>query len=154
MDVDVETIDAVDEAIAAMKEYKDRKPEEDYSPPEVDLHRESVVPLSVWFDLESPARDHVDIKGSQMNPKHLTKGTISSTNSEEIKSPSPKPGTHFVYPHPRVTVFRENAPEPINVVNLLNPDKDIVQNALDETLDLDNVSCQSPNEDLDLDNQG
>ena len=31
MDVDVETIDAVDEAIAAIKEYKDRVPEEDYS---------------------------------------------------------------------------------------------------------------------------
>ena len=46
MDVDVETIDAVDEAIAAIKEYKDRVPEEDYSPPEVDLHRESTVPLS------------------------------------------------------------------------------------------------------------
>ena len=39
------------------------------------------------------------------------------------------------------------------MVNVLNPDKDIVQNALDETLNLDNVSCQSPNEELDLDNQ-
>ena len=39
------------------------------------------------------------------------------------------------------------------MVNVLNPDKDIVQNALDETLDLDNVSCQSPNEELNLDNQ-
>ena len=95
MDVADETIDVVDEAIAAIKEYKDRVPEEEYSPPEVDLHRESVVPLSVWFDLESHVRDHVDIKGSQMNPKHLTKGTISSTDSEEIKSPSPKPGTHM-----------------------------------------------------------
>ena len=87
-----------------------------------------------------------------MNPKHLTKGTISSTNSEEIRSPSPKPGTHFVYTHPRATVFMENTPVPINVVNVLNPDKDIVQNALDETLNLDNISCQSPNEELDLDN--
>ena len=154
MDADDETINVVDEAIAAIKEYKDRVPEEDYSPPEVDLHRESTVPLSVWFDFESPVRDPVDIKGSQMNPKHLTKGTVSSTDSEEIRSPSPKPGTHFVYPHPRATVFRENTHEPINVVNVLNPDKDIVQNALDETLNLDNVSCQSPNEELDLDNQG
>ena len=40
------------------------------------------------------------------------------------------------------------------MVNVLNPDKDIVQNALDETLNMDNVSCQSPNEELDLDNQG
>ena len=32
MDVDVEVIDAVDEAIAAIKQYKDREPEEDYSP--------------------------------------------------------------------------------------------------------------------------
>ena len=78
----------------------------------MDLHRESTVPLSVWFDLESPVRDPVDIKGSQINPKHLTKGTISSTDSEEIRSPSPKPGTHFVYPHPRATVFIENTPEP------------------------------------------
>ena len=75
---------------AAIKEYKDRKPEGDYSPPEVDLHRESIVPLPVWFDFESPVRDPVDIKGSQMNPRHLTKGNISSTNSEEIKSPSPR----------------------------------------------------------------
>ena len=40
------------------------------------------------------------------------------------------------------------------MVNVLNLDKNIVQNALDETLNLDNVSCQSPNEELDLDNQG
>ena len=40
------------------------------------------------------------------------------------------------------------------MVNVLNPDKDIVQNALGETLDMDNVSCRSPNEELDLDNQG
>ena len=40
------------------------------------------------------------------------------------------------------------------MVNVLNPYEDILQNALDETLDLDNVSCQSPNEELDLDNQG
>ena len=78
MDVDVEVIDAVDEAIAVVKEYKDRKPEEDYSPPEVDLYRESTVPISVWFNFESPVRNPVDIKGSQMNPRHLTKGTISS----------------------------------------------------------------------------
>ena len=89
-----------------------------------------------------------------MNPKHLTKGTISSTDSEERRSPSPKPGTHFVCPHPRVTVFRENTPEPINVANVLNLDKDIVQNTLDETLNLNNVSCQSSNDDLDLDKQG
>ena len=74
MDVDAEVIDAVDEAIAAVKKYKDRKQEEDYSPSEVDLHRESTVPLSVWFHFESRVRDHVDIKGSQMKPKHLTKG--------------------------------------------------------------------------------
>ena len=80
MDVDDETIDAVDEAIAAIKKYKDRVPEEDYSHPEVDLDRESIVILSVWFDLESHVRDPVDIKGSQMNPKHLTKGTTSSTD--------------------------------------------------------------------------
>ena len=30
----------------------------------------------------------------------------------------------------------------------------ILYKMLDETLDLDNVSCQSPNEELDLDNQG
>ena len=82
----MEVIDAVDEAIAAVKQYKDRKPEEDYSPPEVDLHRESTVPLSVWFNFESHVRGHVDIKGSQINPKHLTKGTFSSTDSEEIRS--------------------------------------------------------------------
>ena len=40
------------------------------------------------------------------------------------------------------------------MVNVLNHDKDIVQNALDENLEPDNVSCQSPNEELDLDNQG
>jgi hypothetical protein len=40
------------------------------------------------------------------------------------------------------------------VVNVLNPNEDIVQNALDETLDMENVSCQSPNEELDLDNHG
>ena len=58
----------------------------------MDLHRESTVPFSVWFDLESLVRDPVDIKGGQMNPKHLTRGTISSTDSEEIRSPSPKSG--------------------------------------------------------------
>ena len=123
----MEVIDAVDKAIAAVKKYKDRKPEEDYSPPEVDLHRESTVPLSVWFDFESHVCDLVDIKGSQMNSKNLTMGTFSSTDSEEIRSPSPKPGTHFVYPHPRATVFKEDTPEPINVVNAPNPDEDIVQ---------------------------
>ena len=105
MDVDVEVIDELDEAIAAIKEYKNREHEVDYSPPEVDLHRESTVPLSVWFNFESLVLDPVDIKGSQMNPKHLTKGNMSSTDSEEIKFPSPKPGTHFVYPRPRATVF-------------------------------------------------
>ena len=80
MDVDSEVVDVVDEAIAAVKSYKDR----DYSPPEVDLHRESAVPTSVWFNFDSPVRDPVDIKGSQMNPRHLTKGNISSTDSEEI----------------------------------------------------------------------
>ena len=152
MDVDAEVIDVVDEAIAAVKSYKDRKPEEDYSPPEVNLHRDSIVPISVWFNFESPVHDPVDIKGSQMNPRHLTKGTISSTDSEEIISP--KTNTHFVYPHPRATVFREDTPEPTNDVNVLNPDADIVHNALDDALDLANVSCQSPNEELDLDNQG
>ena len=72
MDVDVEVINAVDEAIAVVKRHKDREPEVDYSPPEVDLHRESTVPLSVWFDFESHVRNPVDIKGSQMNHEHLT----------------------------------------------------------------------------------
>ena len=40
------------------------------------------------------------------------------------------------------------------MVNVLNPYEDIVQNALYETIDRDNGSCQSPNEQLDLNNQG
>ena len=62
-DVDVEVIDAVDEAIAAVKQYKGRKLEEDYSPHEVDLHRESTIQLSVWFNFEFHVRDPIDIKG-------------------------------------------------------------------------------------------
>ena len=93
----------------------------------MDLHRESTFPISVWFNFEFPVRNPVDIKGSQMNLRHLTKGTISSTDSEEISSP--KTNTHFVYPHPRATVFREDTHEPIHVVNVPKPDADIVQNA-------------------------